>query len=184
MLGRLTLTFTILTTVYAQDWPAYHGGFDNGKHSTLAQITTENVSRLKLAWRFDTGEAEAGTEMQCNPLVIRGVMYVTTPKLRVLALDAATGKQIWRFDPHGKDKVPGSFRNRGLNYWEGGGEARLYFASGPWLYALNAKTGQPVTSFGAKGRVDLRENLGRDSSALTVTLTTPGVVFELSLIHI
>ncbi|MBL0158963.1 MAG: pyrroloquinoline quinone-dependent dehydrogenase [Bryobacterales bacterium] len=182
MLGRLTLTFTILTTVYAQDWPAYHGGFDNGKHSTLAQITTENVSRLKLAWRFDTGEAEAGTEMQCNPLVIRGVMYVTTPKLRVLALDAATGKQIWRFDPHGKDKVPGSFRNRGLNYWEGGGEARLYFASGPWLYALNAKTGQPVTSFGAKGRVDLRENLGRDSSALTVTLSTPGVVFEDKLI--
>ena len=182
MLGRYFASLTILTAVCAQDWPAYHGGFANTKHSTLSQITTENVSRLKLAWRFDTGDAEPGTEMQCNPLVVRGVMYVTSPKLRVLAIDAASGKQIWRFDPHGQAKVPGSFRNRGLNYWESGGDARLYFASGPWLYALDAKTGQPAPDFGINGRVDLRANLGRDASNLTITVTTPGVVFEDKLI--
>lgn len=182
MLGKHLVSLTILTCVCAQDWSAYHGGVDNTKHSRLSQITTENVARLKLAWRFDTGDAGPGTEMQCNPLVVSGVMYATSPKLRVVAVDAVTGKQIWRFDPHGAAKVTGSFRNRGLNYWESGGDARIYFASGPWLYALNAKTGQPVAGFGQNGRVDLRRDLGRDASSLTITVTTPGVVFGDKLI--
>ena len=65
----------------------------------FAQIHRGNVAKLRLAWTFDTGDAFQGSEMQCNPMVVDGVLYATTPKLRVFALDAATGKQIWRFDP-------------------------------------------------------------------------------------
>jgi quinoprotein glucose dehydrogenase len=132
MLGRsLALSLTLFACANAEDWPAYHGGVENTKYSKLDQITRQNVSKLRLAWRYDTGDAGEDTEMQCNPLIVRGVMYVTSPKLRVLALDAATGKLLWRFDPHGGKPVTAKFRNRGLNYWESGKERRIYFASGP-----------------------------------------------------
>ncbi|MBI5085508.1 MAG: PQQ-binding-like beta-propeller repeat protein [Acidobacteria bacterium] len=169
------------TAMMAQDWPIYHGGYGNTKHSPLNQITAENAARLQLAWRFDTGEAGKDTEMQSNPLVIGGVMYVTSTKLRVYAVDARTGKQVWRFDPHGKEPS-GKFRNRGLNYWTSGGEARLYFAAGPWLYALDAKTGRPAAEFGTQGRIDLREDLDAEAKDLVVTVTTPGVIYKDMLI--
>lgn len=176
MPGRIAL-LALSSLLCAQEWPAYHGGYANTKHSPLKQIHTGNVSQLRLAWKFDTGDAGKDTEMQCNPLVRHGVMYVSSPRLRVFALDPATGKEIWRFDPHeGKDPGAGKFRHRGFNYWESGNDRRLYFAAGPWLWCLNARTGEPVRSFGKNGRIDLRENLGRDASNLTITVTTPGVV--------
>lgn len=178
MLGRIAL-FALSSLLCAQEWPVYHGGYANTKHSPLKQIHTGNVSRLRLAWKFDTGDAGKETEMQCNPLVRHGVMYVSSPRLRVFALDAATGKPLWRFDPHeGKDPGAGKFRHRGFNYWESGNDRRLYFAAGPWLWCLNARTGRPVRAFGKGGRIDLRENLGRDASNLTITVTTPGVVHK------
>ena len=178
MLGR-TVLLCLPFLACAQDWPVYHGGYENTKYSPLKQIHTGNVSRLRLAWKFDTGDAGKDTEMQCNPLVRHGVMYVSSPRLRVFALDAATGKPLWRFDPHeGKDPGAGKFRHRGFNYWESGNDRRLCFAAGPWLWCLNARTGEPVRGFGNNGRIDLRENLGRDASGLTVTVTTPGVVYR------
>lgn len=178
MLGRIAL-FTLPLALAAQEWPVYHGSYANTKDSPLRQIHAGNVSSLRLAWKFDTGDAGKETEMQCNPLVRHGVMYVSSPRLRVFALDAATGKPLWRFDPHeGKDPGAGKFRHRGFNYWESGNDRRLYFAAGPWLWCLNARTGEPVRSFGKMGRIDLRENLGRDASNLTVTVTTPGVVYR------
>lgn len=178
MLGRIAL-FTLPLALAAQEWPVYHGSYANTKYSPLRQIHTGNVSSLRLAWKFDTGDAGKETEMQCNPLVRHGVMYVSSPRLRIFALDAATGKPLWRFDPHeGKDPGAGKFRHRGFNYWESGDQRRLYFAAGPWLWCLNARTGEPVRSFGKMGRIDLRENLGRDASNLTVTVTTPGVVHK------
>ena len=119
-------TFAVASS--AQDWPAYHGSYANTKYSRLRQIDTTNVQRLHLAWRYDTGDSGKDREMQCNPLIIRGVLYGTTPKLRVFALDAATGKQLWRFDPHDGKEPTSRFRNRGLNYWESGNDRRLYFA--------------------------------------------------------
>ncbi|MGQ9918730.1 MAG: outer membrane protein assembly factor BamB family protein [Bryobacteraceae bacterium] len=178
MLGRIAL-FTLPLALAAQEWPVYHGSYANTKYSPLRQIHTGNVSSLRLAWKFDTGDAGKETEMQCNPLVRHGVMYVSSPRLRIFALDAATGKPLWRFDPHeGKDPGAGKFRHRGFNYWESGDDRRLYFAAGPWLWCLNARTGEPVRSFGKMGRIDLRENLGRDASNLTVSVTTPGVVYR------
>jgi quinoprotein glucose dehydrogenase len=161
------------------EWRSYGGSPENTHFSALSQINRENVGRLRVAWTYDTGDAFDGSEMQCNPLVVNGVMYATSPKLRVFALDAATGKEKWSFDPHAGRRPLGKFRNRGVTYWEGGGEARVYFGFHNWLYALDAKTGRPVKSFGAGGRVDLREGLGRgDAQSLSVGLSTPGVVYK------
>jgi quinoprotein glucose dehydrogenase len=74
------------------DWPIYGGNSDNTHYSTLDQITPQNVSRLQVAWTYRTGDEFPGSEMQANPIVIDGVLYATSPKMRVFALDAATGR--------------------------------------------------------------------------------------------
>ena len=112
MSGKLLLSTIALSAVFAQDWSAYHGGFDNTKYSSLRQINTGNVARLKLAWKYDTGDKFDGSEMQCNPLIVHGTMYATTPKLRLVAIDAATGKLKWTFDPDKDKPQTGMRRNR------------------------------------------------------------------------
>ncbi|MCS6951881.1 MAG: PQQ-binding-like beta-propeller repeat protein [Bryobacteraceae bacterium] len=157
-----------------RDWRVYGGGPESIRYSALRQIHRGNVHKLRVAWTYDTGDAFEGSEMQCNPIVVDGVLYATTPKLRVIALDAATGKLLWRFDPHGGAPVRTRFRNRGVTYANG----RIYVAVRQWLYALDAKTGKPVPSFGRNGRIDLREGLGRDPYTLSVSATTPGIVYR------
>lgn len=90
MLGKIAV-IALPALLCAQEWPVYHGSYANTKHSPLKQIHTGNVSSLRLAWKFDAGGAGRDTEMQCNPLVRHGVMYVSSPRLHVFALDAATG---------------------------------------------------------------------------------------------
>ena len=160
-----------------QGWSGYHGGPENLHYSTLGQITPANVARLKAAWTLDTGDAFEGSEMQCNPIVLNGVIYATSPKLRVMAIDGATGKELWSFDPYAGTAVRSKQRNRGLMHWTDGKQARLYVAAGYKFYALDLKTGKPDGSFGGQGWIDLREDLGRPAEAHTVGLTTPGVVF-------
>ncbi len=157
-----------------RDWRVYGGGPESIRYSALRQIHRGNVHKLRVAWTYDTGDAFEGSEMQCNPIVVDGVLYATTPKLRVIALDAATGRLLWRFDPHGGAPVRTRFRNRGLTYANG----RIYVAVRQWLYALDAKTGKPVAGFGNNGRVDLREGLGREPATLNVSATTPGIVYR------
>ena len=161
-----------------REWRQFGGDPDNTHYSPLTQINCDNVHNLEVAWTFDSEDAFKGSEMQCNPIIIRGALYATTPKLRVIALDAATGKIRWSFDPNEGRKSQGKMRNRGLMYWEAGSDSRIYFGFQHWLYALDAKTGQPVKQFGDAGRVDLRTGLGRDPASLTVGLTTPGVVYR------
>jgi quinoprotein glucose dehydrogenase len=167
------------------DWPVYAGGPDSVRYSGLTQITTANVTQLKVAWTFESGDAYPGSELQCNPLIIDGVLYATTPKVNVVALDAATGTLRWRFDPHDGRKVLGKLRNRGLTYWAdaAGHDARLFVAVRQFLYAIDAHTGKPIPSFGTGGRIDLRDHLGRDPKDPAeqkdmVSLTTPGVVYK------
>lgn len=164
-----------LQTVAAQnaDWPVYHGNDDHTHYSRLSQITPANVKQLKVAWTFDTGDAFPGSEMQANPIVIDGVMYATTPKLQVFALDASTGKQLWRFDPQNGAPPTSRIRHRGVVVT---GD-RVLFNYRNRLYALDRKTGQPIPSFGVNGWVDLREGLGRSTEGLSVSASTPGVVF-------
>ena len=152
----------------AQAWPSYHGGPENIKYSTLTQITPANVAQLKVAWRFDSGDEFEGSEQQCNPIIVNGVLYATTPKLRVVALDAATGAQKWVHDPNKPGAKPFKRRNRGVMYWRG----QVLFGFEHWIIRLDAKTGQEV------GRINLKEGLGRDPERLTVNATTPGVIYQ------
>lgn len=158
-------------------WQSFGGGPDNIHYSTLTQINRSNVHRLRVAWTFDTQDAFPGSEMQCNPIVVDGVLYATSPKLRVIALDAATGRLLWRFDPFGGGPPVGR-RNRGVTYWTDGKQSRILVGAGPFLYSLDAKTGKPDPRFGTDGSVDLRQGLTRDAERLTVSLTTPGVVYQ------
>src|SRR5258707_10783973 len=82
-----------------REWPVYNGDSGNTHYSPLDQINRGNVSRLQVAWTFDAGDSFAGSELECNPIIVNGVLYATTPKVNVIALNAATGKLLWRFDP-------------------------------------------------------------------------------------
>src|SRR5262249_4835164 len=139
-----------------------------------------NVKSVEVAWTFDSGDAYAGSEMQCNPLVIDGVLYATTPKVDVIALDAATGALKWRFDPHQGRKVLTKMRNRGVTYWSDGTRAHVFVAVRQWLYSLDAATGQPDSAFGTGGRIDLRKGLRSDTEM--VGLSTPGIIYKDRLI--
>ena len=98
------------------------------RYSPLDQINRGNVSTLQQAWRFDSGDEYEGSELQCNPIVVDGVMYAATPRLRIIALDAATGKLIWDFDARRGETVKGKQRNRALTYWADGNDRRLFLA--------------------------------------------------------
>ncbi|HTS11298.1 MAG TPA: nucleoside hydrolase [Candidatus Limnocylindrales bacterium] len=154
-----------------QDWPAYGGGPTQTHYSALAQINRGNVAGLRVAWEFDTGESGG---LETTPLIVNGVLYGITPTQKIFALDAATGKQLWKFD----SGVQGTQPDRGLAYWSSGGDKRILVAVMNYLYALDPATGKPVASFGVRGRIDLREGLGRDPKSVWTPLTTPGIVYK------
>jgi quinoprotein glucose dehydrogenase len=152
-------------------WPVYGGGPDQIRYSSLTQIDRSNVRELRVAWTYDSGETGG---LQTNPIVVDGVLYTTTPKHRVVALDAATGTLRWRFD----SGIEGRGPNRGVTYWRESEDARIFVAQGQFVYALDAHSGKPVAGFGRDGRIDLRQGLGRDPALQSVQLTTPGVVYQ------
>ncbi len=154
-----------------RDWPAYGGAPENNHYSTLAQVNRSNVKRLAVAWSFDTQE-EGG--LQTSPIIIDGVLYGITPTQKVFALDAATGKLVWKFD----SGIRGTQPDRGLAYWADGKDKRILVGVMNFVYALDAATGKPIPSFGNRGRIDLRENLGRAPAAQSVDLTSPGIVYK------
>jgi quinoprotein glucose dehydrogenase len=153
------------------DWPAYGGDAGKTRHSTLTQINRDSVARLEVAWTYDTHEKG---DTQTQPIVVGRVLYGYTPTHKAFALDAATGKQLWLFD----SGITGSGANRGLMYWAAGADRRVFAAVDNFVYALNADSGKPIPGFGANGRIDLRENLGRDPVSQSVRLTSPGVIFR------
>jgi quinoprotein glucose dehydrogenase len=159
-----------------RNWPSYGGGPDNIRYSNLKQINKRNVRNLQVAWIFDTGDAFRDSEFQCNPLVINAVLYATTPKVNLVALDAASGKLLWRFDPSNGQKVMFKMRNRGVSYWSDSHAARVFVAFRQYLYSVDAKTGKPDPNFGVNGRIDLREHL-REPKQM-IGLSTPGIVYR------
>ena len=172
------LGLALFTVSLSADWPHYAGGPASTRYSPLTQITPANVASLKVAWTYDTRDAFEGSEMQCQPVVAHGVLYATSPKLRVFALDAATGRERWSFDPMEGETTPNRTRIRGLMYWERGDERRIYFGARHWLYALDARTGKRIASFGDGGRVDLRKGFkARDYREVSIGVNTPGVFF-------
>lgn len=164
------------------DWPNYNGGDDCNHFSKLTQINPANVTQLKLAWEYASGGADTvknTTQIQCNPLIIKGVMYGVSAGSQAFALDAATGRELWKTNL--KDNTF-SMTSRGVTYWTDGKEARIFFAYGTFLYALNAKTGQTISSFGTKGKINLIDGIKRPGADEYVISNTPAVVFKNTLI--
>jgi quinoprotein glucose dehydrogenase len=160
-----------------QDWAVYLGDKAATHYSTLDQINKENVSRLRVAWSYDTGDKG---EFQSNGLIIGGVLYTASSSRKVIALNAATGKHMWSFDP--AEERPGNLgrRQRGVVYWASGNDRRIFTGAGTYLYALNAATGKLIRSFGRNGSIHLGEGIetyGRDGSH-SVVVNTPGVIYR------
>jgi quinoprotein glucose dehydrogenase len=154
------------------DWPVYGGSAASTHYSSLAQINRNNVKDLKVAWSFDTGESGG---LQTSPIIVDGVLYGITPTQKIFALDAASGKLLWKFDAG----IPGTQPDRGLAFWSAGDDKRVIAGVMNFVFALDAATGNPIPSFGKNGRIDLREGLGREpASANFVALTSPAIVYK------
>jgi quinoprotein glucose dehydrogenase len=154
-----------------RDWPVFGGAPENQHYSPLKQINKSNVKKLQVAWSYDTEESGV---MQTSPIVVNGVLYGISPTQKVFALDAATGKVKWKFD----SGIAGTQPDRGLAYWSSGDDRRIIIGVMNFVYELNAETGKLVEGFGENGRIDLRENLGRDPATASVALTSPAVVYK------
>jgi quinoprotein glucose dehydrogenase len=153
-----------------QDWPAY-GGQDGTHYSALSQINRDNVKNLVVAWKFDTGE-KGGIE--ANPIIVGKVLYATTPRKSVIALDAASGKLLWRYE----FDIPGQVLTRGVSYWSDGHQGRILAGARNFVYALDAATGKVILSFGENGKIDLRKGLREPYEEQSVALTTPGSIYK------
>ena len=153
------------------DWPIYGGTPENNHFSPLNQIDRKNVTQLEVAWTYDTEESGG---LQSSPIIVNGILYGLTPTEKVFALNAATGKQLWKFD----SGIKGTQPDRGLAYWSDGKETRIIVAVMNFVYALDAATGKPIPSFGNAGCIDLRENLDRDPASQSIFATTPAVIYK------
>ena len=158
------------------DWKTYQGDFGRNQYSSLTQVNKQNVNKLVPLWIYKTGDSlRNNSQIQCNPIIINGVLYATTPNLKLIALNAATGKLIWEFDP---DLDFSPHVNRGVSYWESKNDKRVLYTAGSLLFAINALTGKPVRSFGASGVTSLKAGLGVRAADLCVIATSPGVVYN------
>ena len=165
------------------DWAIYRGDKKSNQYSEMAQINAANVHRLQPAWEYHTGDPN-GPSMYSNPIIVKGLMYFTTPRLDAIALNAVTGEEVRRFvaSDHGPGGKVFRGRSRGVTYWEGPEGKRIFHYVNNRLYALDAGTGALITSFGKGGVIDLRHNLGVDSTKASIEVTTPGIVYRNFLI--
>jgi len=173
----------------AGDWPCVGGDSGCTRYSTLEEINRANVIQLKVAWMYHCGDkGDAGT-IECTPVAVGGVIYVTTGASKAVSLDAATGKELWRYDPYDPSRSPSSPRklqpkassgvNRGVAYWSDGRDARVLLgvADGR-LISLDAKTGQPDPAFGKHGTVDLRSGMKEDLDGVPYGPTSAPAVWK------
>ena len=172
----VALAGTALAYAQSRDvnW-SINGGENNIRFSPLTQVNKSNVKSLQVAWTYDSRDAFKDSEMQSNPIVVDGVLYATTPTMKVVAVNAETGAEIWKFDP--ANGAPARARDSGIAASPCTHD-RVFVTYRNFLFALDKKSGQPIASFGTNGRIDLREGLGRPAEGLSVSASTPGVVFE------
>ncbi|MES2923410.1 MAG: PQQ-binding-like beta-propeller repeat protein [Verrucomicrobiota bacterium] len=161
------------------DWSTYLGDKASSHYSALREVTQDNVGQLQVAWTYQAGgtDPQNRSQIQCNPLVIGGVLFGTSPDLQLFALDAGSGKEMWRFDP-AKEGLPKGGVNRGLVHWSGDGVSRIFYANDHFLHAIDARTGKRIGSFGNSGSVDLKQGLGPAAEKLYLAANTPGVIFN------
>ena len=158
-----------------RNWHRSHGDNGGTRFSALDQINRQNITNLQVAWIYHS--KDGSNNIQCNPIIVDGVMFAPTPGKFIVAVNAETGAELWRCKPDGRPAF------RGLIYWpgrEGAGE-RVMFCAGKFLYALNPKTGQPISGFGSGGKTLLPGGAPGDFGAATAapaiferTLVVPG----------
>ncbi len=173
-----------------KEWKTYAGSKEGNRYSSLDQITPENVSKLEVAWTFSSNDKDRDnhSQNQCNPIIVEGILYGTSPRLKLFALEADKGIPKWIFDPASvnptanNDKYAFFKVNRGVVYWqdEKGADKRILYSAGSKIYAVNVSDGTLITSFGKKGYIDLTENLGREPGTFNsfVTSTSPGIIYK------
>ena len=154
-------------------WRQYLGGSDSSQYSSLDQIDKKNVAQLQVAWTFPTGDMRT---YRFNPIVVDNVMYLLAKNMAIVAVDAATGKEIWTHE-----NQPPQIGDRGINYWESSDKTdrRLLYINGGFLTAIDAATGKTIETFGDKGKVDLRVGLNRDITGVRPLQTgNPGRIYD------
>ncbi|MBC7745574.1 MAG: PQQ-binding-like beta-propeller repeat protein [Flavobacterium sp.] len=170
-------------------WNNYAGSKEGNRYSSNDEINLNNIKDLEIAWTYSSGDKDTAnrSQNQCNPIVMEGILYGTTPRLKLFALDASTGKQKWSFDPatvdtSSKDDPMAFYKvTRGVTYWQDkeGKDKRIFYGVGARTYSIDAGSGKPVVSFGKGGYIDLSENLDREPGFNPfVANTTPGIIYK------
>jgi quinoprotein glucose dehydrogenase len=166
-------------------WKSYGGNNNNNKYSDLSQVNTTNVHRLEVAWTYRSENEDKSRygPMECNPIIINNTLFGVSPRLKLFAIDAATGKEKWHFDPSDSTSNKTWARNsvnmnRGVAYWADGADRRIIYTVGPIAFAVNAETGKLIPGFGVDGGVDLRKGLGRDEKSVSISPTSPVMIYK------
>ncbi len=178
-----------------KDYPVYGGNKAGNRYSPLDQVNLSNVNKLKVAWMYNSAgnidtsnsKQQRPKQIQCQPIVVHGILYGTSADLDLFALDAGTGKQIWKFEPSRDGKRYRMINvNRGVSYWEDGSDKRIFYSAGSNLFCVNANDGKIIPAFGESGTVDLHEGLAPDAdhdvSGLSISANTPGIIYKNLLI--
>jgi len=190
ILSGFILLLLLFSSLYKPDdgnsnWQVYGGDNESTRYSSLSQINKNNVQNLKIAWKFSAGEIDTSnrTQIQCNPLIIDGILFGATPEKKIFALNAETGKRIWIFNPF--DQITSQNRSeswggiiRGLSYWKDKDDERILVSTGSYFFALNAKDGKPIKTFGDNGKIDLHDDLDKNVEGAFIVCNTPGVVYK------
>ncbi|MCE7042819.1 PQQ-binding-like beta-propeller repeat protein [Dyadobacter sp. CY312] len=159
------------------DWLEYNGDGARSHYSPIDQIDKSNVNKLKIAWTYSSGGADTvrnRTQMQCNPMIVDGVMYGVSAGTQAFAIDAATGKDIWKTDVADN----GGTTSRGVSYWADGTGKRIFFGAGKWLHALDASTGKSIDGFANNGKLDLKIGIQRPGADDYVVSNTSHTIYK------
>src|SRR5690606_25028162 len=157
-------------------WEHYLGDPGRRHYSSLDQINRDNIGGLELAWTYHSGDPDPQGYIQSSPIIAGGALYGTSPNLKVFALNAATGEELWKFDPFAGTEQKGF--TRGLSYWGEGEDKRILCSAGRYLYALDAETGALIDDFGDDGKVDLTYGLDWDKKGMTYINRSPGTIYN------
>jgi len=163
------------------NWSDYLGDKSSSQYSGLDEINTDNVKNLKQAWVYSSNDKDPNnrSQIQCNPLVVDGILYGTSAQLKLFALKADTGEEIWTFDPFDNNYASfGSGVNRGLVYHESENKRRIFYSSSHYLYAVNILDGSLDSSFGEGGKIDMKKGFGKNVDDLFLTSNTPGIIYK------
>ncbi|MGC3946688.1 MAG: PQQ-binding-like beta-propeller repeat protein [Chryseolinea sp.] len=159
-------------------WSVYKADAQSSSYAELNAINKTNVRDLQIAWTFRPDDARGNRigNSECNPIIVDGIMYVTSARHRLYAIDAITGERRWSHDAFDGGEGGGIYR--GVTYWEDGSDKRILYTAGDQLYALEASTGKAITTFGDGGKVSMNDGLRGDPKLISVRPTSPGVVFK------